>query len=406
MFGNIRGTLGNDARTQDSVFIRDRTLSIHNIRDMRKLTGSLLLIGGGADSSDFRYVTGFRAVDPVVFIRHKAERTLIVPAMEKGRALREVKKGIRVLAVSELITTRTKHPRISDWIVAYAKSHRIGHFVVSAKCPVGIVESLRRRGLSVSVFRGPIVPEREFKTRDEIHKIAAVQQAAVAALGAAINVLARCRIAKDSKLVWKGKEITAEDMRAIIAIELLRRGCSAEGTIVACGAQSADPHEEGRGPLRAHAPIILDIFPRDMQTGYWGDLTRTVVRGRASEPVRRMFAAVRAAQVAVMRAARPGVKLADLHALAQRELEGRGFRTQLVGQPSGFIHSTGHGVGLDIHEAPAIAKVKGRLRQGHVVTIEPGLYYPEVGGVRIEDTVVIGSRGAQLLARAPYRLEI
>lgn len=373
---------------------------------MRKLTGTLVLIGCAADDSDFRYVTGFEAVDPVALVTWRQERALIVPAMEKWRAQREARKGIRVFAAAELVTKRRNRTRISDWIIAYAKLRGIRSFTVSARCPAGIVDALQRRGYRVSVSREALVPKREIKTEDEVRKIAACQRAAVAALRAAIRFLSKCRIADDGTLVVKGERITSDDVRAIIALELLKRGCSGEGTIVACGAQAADPHERGRGPLRAHQPIVLDIFPRNSRTGYWGDLTRTVVRGRAPEVVRRMYRAVRAAQVAVFRAARPGASLANLHALAQRVLESHGFHTKLAGKPEGFIHGTGHGVGLDIHEAPAIAPGKGRLRRGHVVTIEPGLYYRRHGGVRIEDTVYIDQQGARLLARAPYCLEI
>lgn len=373
---------------------------------MRKLTGALLLIGGAADDSDFRHVTGFHAVDPVAFIGLGRERALIVPAMEKGRAQREAKSGVRVLAASELVTRRKARARISDWIIAYAKLRGIRSFTVSARCPAGIVEALRRRGYRVSISREALVPEREIKTEDEIRKIAASQRAAVAALRAAVRFLSKCRIANDATLVLKGKKIRAEDVRAVIVLELLKRGCSGDGTIVACGRQAADPHERGHGPLKAHQPIVLDIFPRNSRTGYWGDLTRTIVRGRAPKAVKRMYKGVRAAHAAVIRAARPGAKLADLHALAQRVLERHGFSTTLTGKPEGFIHGTGHGVGLDIHEAPAIAPVKGRLRRGHVVTVEPGLYYRRHGGVRIEDTVWIGPQGTRLLARAPYRLEI
>lgn len=373
---------------------------------MKKLTGARLLIGGAADAADFRYATGFDAVDPVVFIKFGKTATLIVSAMEKGRALRETRKGIRVIASCELVGMRKKRARLSDWIIAYARQHRIRRFVVTARCPIGIVNRIRRQGISVHVLASPPFPRRECKTPGEIKKIVHAQRAAVAALNAAIAFLRSARISRNGRLVRGNKAISAEDVRQVITIELVRHGCTADGTIVACGSQSADPHERGHGPLRAHQPIVLDIFPRHMRSGYWGDLTRTVVRGRASETVRNMYRAVLAAHHAVLRAARPGVKLARLHDVAKRELEKHGFVTNWRGTPEGFVHGTGHGVGLEIHEAPAIAPIVGALRKGHVVTIEPGLYYRRHGGVRIEDTVWIGADGAHVLARAAYKLEI
>jgi Xaa-Pro aminopeptidase len=373
---------------------------------MKKLTGALLLIGGTADGADFRYATGFEAVDPVVYIRHGRTSVLIVPPMEKGRARREAKRGVQVMASNEILPRRSARARLSDWITAYARQRRIKRFVVTARCPVGVVETLRARGFSIRVLTSAPQPARARKKPDEVRRIARAQRAAVAALKAAVAFLAQTRVAKNGALVHRGKVVTAEDVRAVIAMELLRRNCVCEGTIVACGAQSADPHERGHGPLRANTPIVVDIFPRDLRTGYWGDLTRTVVKGRASAGIREMFRAVLAAHHTVLRTARPGMGLARLHRAAQQVLEQHGFATRLEGTPEGFIHGTGHGVGLEIHEAPAIAPVKGVLKHGHVVTIEPGLYYRAHGGVRIEDTVWIGPRGGRVLARAPYRLEI
>jgi Xaa-Pro aminopeptidase len=152
----------------------------------------------------------------------------------------------------------------------------------------------------------------------------------------------------------------------------------------------------------------MDIFPQHLEHGYWGDLTRTVVRGKAPARLRRMYQAVRAAQAAALAAIRPGVKCATVHERAAAEMKRRGFATVMEGaEASGFIHGTGHGVGLSIHEEPALADgVDGRLRAGHVVTVEPGLYYPGFGGVRIEDTVVVTPGGWRYLAPCEKRLEV
>ena len=152
---------------------------------------------------------------------------------------------------------------------------------------------------------------------------------------------------------------------------------------------------------------MIDIFPRDKATGYWGDVTRTVVRGRASEPVRRMHRAVLAAQKLALAMVRPGVESAAVQRAVEDFFRGAGFETVLSppGRERGFIHSVGHGVGLDIHESPGLRNEPGRLSAGNVLTVEPGLYFPGVGGVRIEDTVAVTRTGHKILASFPKNLE-
>ena len=188
---------------------------------------------------------------------------------------------------------------------------------------------------------------------------------------------------------------------------LLDRGCSAEGTIVAAGPNGARPHDVGSGPLRAGVPIVIDVFPRDKQTGYWGDVTRTVVRGRASEPVRRMYRTVLAAQKLALSMVRPGVESAAVQRAVEDFFRESGFVTRLSppGREKGFIHSVGHGVGLDIHESPGLRNEPGTISAGNVLTVEPGLYEPGLGGVRIEDTVAVVPGGYKILASFPKKLE-
>jgi Xaa-Pro aminopeptidase len=159
--------------------------------------------------------------------------------------------------------------------------------------------------------------------------------------------------------------------------------------------------------LRADEPIVLDIFPRHGPSGYWGDMTRTVVKGTASREVVRMHRAVLDAQKRALAMIRPGVQGNSIHRAVQATLEDHGFTTGVEdGTPVGFFHGTGHGVGLDIHEAPRVSLSKDRLRAGHVITIEPGLYYPAHGGMRIEDTVVVTRDGYQRLASCTKRLHV
>ena len=210
-------------------------------------------------------------------------------------------------------------------------------------------------------------------------------------------------------LLFLGKKpLTSETVRSEIDSFLAARGYLASNTIVAGGVQGSMPHEKGSGPLRAGWPVVMDIFPRSQENGYFGDMTRTVVRGEPSRELLRMYDAVLGGQKTALSMIRDGARSRDVHAAVEEFFSGRGFETGVSdsGKPRGFIHSTGHGLGLDIHEPPRIGPGKEILREGNVVTVEPGLYYESLGGVRIEDVVVVGRGGCVNLTRCSKRFRV
>ena len=212
---------------------------------------------------------------------------------------------------------------------------------------------------------------------------------------------------RDGVLTLEGEVLTSERVKRMIAAHLLERDYLAQHTIVAGGDQGCDPHEQGHGPLRADTAIIIDIFPRSITTRYHGDLTRTVVKGEASAALRDQYGAVRAAQEEAVASIRAGVEGPAVHARVCSLFEARGYRTGAVGgRMQGFFHGTGHGLGLEIHEPPRVSKIPATLQAGNVVTVEPGLYYPSGGGVRLEDVVVVTETGCTNLVKYPKFLEI
>jgi Xaa-Pro aminopeptidase len=223
---------------------------------------------------------------------------------------------------------------------------------------------------------------------------------------AAVRCIRGAAISRSGRLLHAGRPLTSASLKELIERTLLAAQCVAEDTIVAVGPQGARPHDAGSGPLRAGVPVVIDIFPRDKETGYWGDITRTVVRGPAPPAIRRMHRAVLAAQKLALAMIRPGVEVRAVQRAVEEHFRKMGYETSLAppGRERGFIHGVGHGVGLDIHEAPGLRHESGRLRAGHVVTVEPGLYYPGIGGVRIEDTVVVTRTGHKILATFPRNL--
>ncbi|MDD2235837.1 MAG: M24 family metallopeptidase [Kiritimatiellae bacterium] len=373
----------------------------------KKLTELLLMIGIPEAQADVLYATGFLAPDEVVVYLRGKQRLLVTSPMEYLRARGEA-RNVRVISSRELILSKETVGTPTDWAEALLRRERVRRCSVPGWTPVGVVKALEARGIRVTVKPLALAEERAVKSAVELAAIRRAQRAAVSAMRAAFGALATASIDRNNTLRLDGRVLTSERLRTLIEVELLAHGCSAVGgTIASCGEETADPHGQGAGPLYAHRPIILDIFPRSRKTGYWGDMTRTVVKGTAPEEIIRMHAAVCAARRAALAMIRPGADAGAVHARVQEVFAAKGFCTKLDGKkPCGFIHSTGHGVGLDIHEAPRISTIGGTLQAGHVITVEPGLYYPGIGGVRVEDTFVVTSTGCRCLAPLPLGLSL
>ena len=225
-------------------------------------------------------------------------------------------------------------------------------------------------------------------------------------MAAAHQSLRRAEI-RDHVLWLDGEVLTSERVKKLINVALMECGCIAQHTIVAGGEQACDPHDEGSGPLPAHRSIIFDVFPRSAGTRYFADMSRTVVRGTPSPELTRLYHAVKDAQEEAITKIRDGADGAAIHQGICDRFEKAGYKTGLVnGRMQGYFHGTGHGVGLDIHEAPRISRTGSLLQEGHVVTVEPGLYYPGLGAVRIEDMVLVTKDGCRNLTNYPKVFEL
>lgn len=371
----------------------------------------ILLVGIPEQDADLEYAGGFRAPDPVVLLCKRNEKFLVVSELEHGRAERVVAArsggGTEVLTPGKLGLKGSRRSRLTNWASALLKRECLIRVRIPPSFPHGIAKTLEKRGFRLCVARETLFPERRIKTREEQKHIRASQQAAVIAMRAAVAQIGAATIERSGQLSMRGRPLTSEQVRETITKTLLTHDCFCKETIVAGGRQAADPHEIGSGPLRAHEAIVLDIFPRHLRHGYWGDLSRTVVRGKASPRLKRMYHAVKAAHAAALTRVKAGVKCKTVHNAAEEVFKKRRYTTEVRdGRETGFIHSTGHGVGLAIHEEPSVGPGDDRLRSGNIVTIEPGLYYPDIGGIRIEDTIVVTPDGWRYLVPCEKRFEI
>jgi len=359
----------------------------------------LCLVGGGADSEAVRYACGFTAPDPFIYLKKGSDHHVVVSALELGRARRNP-VPLRCHSAESLGISGKARRELAAQAGALLDELGNRRVWVSSDCPAGLVRGLEKDGFKVVLRKSPLFPERALKTKEELRFLRQAQRAAVSAMKLAMGLIADSRPGSGGELRdAEGRVLSSEQVRARIQQHLLGLGFQAEEVIVAGGDQAADPHERGRGALRAGEWIVLDIFPRSMESGYWGDITRTVMKGKPSPERKRLYQTVLRAQRAALKQVAPGVSGAEIHAGIVEAFTEAGYKTEVRnGFPEGFIHSTGHGVGLDIHEAPSVSPAGGPLQPGHVITIEPGLYYRGLGGVRIEDAVEVTETGGRVLA--------
>lgn len=364
-----------------------------------------LIVAPSDIDADMLYATKFWAGDPFIFLQQNGKRTIVLSDLEMGRGRRTAKVDEFVSfnqLEREVQGTSKQAPPYEKVLAHFLRKRGVKSATVPANFPLGYARELQDVDLATTSVL--FWPEREGKTDEELKLIGRALRITETGLKRAMEVLKASR-PKGKKLIWSGKPLTSEILRAEIDSAMLRAGGTPTNTIVAGGDQACDPHERGSGPLYANSLIILDIFPRDAKTGYWGDMTRTVVRGRASDAQRKLWEAVKEGQELALREIKDGVDGMKIHKAIQALFKKRGYPTEVRnGKNVGFFHGTGHGLGLEIHEYPRLQKVVLKDRQ--VLTVEPGLYYPGLGGVRHEDVVVVTKAGCKILSRFPKPLEI
>ena len=368
----------------------------------------LLHYAASETDADMYYATRFLAPDAFAWFRAKGKDFLVANDLEIGRA-REQSAADSVLSLTELrghaVKAGCARPTMADILATALKRHRVRRALVPDQFPVGMADALRKRGIAIESRPAPFLPERVLKTPAEVKALRDCQAATERAVAKAFARLRKAK-AKGNRVVEGTRALTAEDIKRTIDVALMEDACIAKNTIVACGDQAVDPHNRGTGPLRPNLPIVFDVFPRSAVTGYYSDMSRTVVKGKASAAARKQYAAVLEAQEMGIAMVRAGANGKDIHTSIQRRFEAQGYRTgPRNGKMEGYFHGTGHGVGLDIHEAPRVGGVDDVLPEGSVVTVEPGLYYPGVGGVRIEDMVLVRKGGCRNLTEFPKGVE-
>lgn len=379
----------------------------------------LLFYGDTYRYPDIYHAIRFLAPDPQIVLEDGEELVMLTNSLEEGRA-RKQSRATKILNVDEfgmreLDASGAKPTETAAAVIErFLASRGLTRVTVPSYFPLGLADALRGKGVQLDIADG-LEGRRRAKRDDEIVALEMSQRATEEAWTLGVDAIARSAPGPDGVLVLDGAPLTAERVRAIVESALLERGCLAESTIIAPGPQAADPHMIGSGPIHASEAVVMDIFPQHKESRYWADMTRTVSKGTPSPEIVRMYEVVRHAQDAGIAALRPGITGQEVHELVQDIVFAAGYDTLRPGQKHdatdpvtrGFIHGTGHGVGLEIHEAPRVGRGgTSPLAVGDVVTVEPGIYDPAIGGVRLEDMLVITANGSRNLTRAPRQLVV
>jgi Xaa-Pro aminopeptidase len=367
-----------------------------------------LIYASSEESADMLYATKFAAPDPFLFLQQRGKRAIVLSDLEIDRGKKQaiVDEVLSFSAIERPLEKRLKKkPTIQETIAHFLRQRRIRRAEVPADFPLGLAHQLANRKITLNPVEGLFWSDREFKTPEEIKQIEQAIRITEIGLARGIEVLKAAEVRPKRRLRWAGQWLTSEILRGEIESAIVRAGGVPINTIVTGGEQACNPHERGSGPLLANSLIILDVFPRDAKTGYYGDLTRTLVRGRASENQRKLWHAVLDGQRYALENIRVGESGRMLQEKVAEMFAANGYRTEIrEGRWVGFFHGLGHGLGLEIHESPRIARTD--FKRGQVLTVEPGLYFPGLGGVRHEDDGVVTEKGFKVLSRFPKELEV
>jgi Xaa-Pro aminopeptidase len=367
---------------------------------------AFLMVSESVHNANMYYATKFAAPDPFAFIQTMSKKILLVSQMEYERARKEsIVKDVRSLLDYGM---REKLSEFKDADRAFVHAlkrffeeeqiHKIG---VPRDFPAFLFDQLRSLGFYVTLIDKVIERAREVKTPEEIAYIEKAQLACEEAMKQAREVIKGCR-EKNGLLFKNGVALTSEKIRSLIEVKLAELGCSAEGTIVASGKQASDPHCSGYGYITSNSLVVVDIFPRLKKERYYADMTRTFLTGEPKREFEEMYNSVLKAQNLALKLIKPGATGREIHNAVCDSFAEAGYKSLRDGKISrGFLHSTGHGIGLSVHEMPSLNETGDVLKEGNVITVEPGLYDPDIGGVRIEDLVVVTKNGFKNLTRFP-----
>jgi len=375
---------------------------------------ALLIYADSFRSADMRHAVPLGVPDPFLFAEQNGSRHVFVSSMEAARVRELGLFDVHVpeeLGSDELMASGIDRRELDAQLALRAVgSLGLKRASVPANFPVWLADRLRAGGVELDVDQELFDDRRRVKTEAQLAGMRRAQRAAEAAMDACRVLLRRAEIDGD-ELLLDGEQLTVERVKADLNLVFAAHDTTADEYIVAPGAQGAVGHDMGSGPIRPNTPLVVDIFPRDNATAVYTDMTRTFVVGDVPGDVREWHRLCKEALDAAVADIRAGVEARSVFDHTCDIFEAAGEPTQRTKKPgeelaNGFFHGLGHGVGLEVHEAPSMGRLANKtLVAGDVVTVEPGLYRAGYGGVRLEDIVLVTDGGAEVITEYPYDLE-
>lgn len=375
---------------------------------------ALLLWGDSERNPALRHEVPISVGDPFMLVEDRGRTWILSSDLERERlaGCRPDAELVDIgqLGFHELIENGLSYRELDvEFASRLAAQIGITEAIVEFELPFAIAERLRADGIALRIDEDAVTERRRRKSTHELAGIRRAQYAAEAAMRTAATLLARAEVDGDRLLLDRGR-LTAERIRAAMRDAAWEAGAVLPPEVIVASVWQGHGHEPGNGPLPARLPIVIDVWPQDTETACWADMTRTfVVGGEPPGEVRRQEELVRRALDDAYAAVRPGVTGRELHAHTCDLFEAAGYPTQRTsrsdGSEEGFQFSLGHGVGLQVHEAPAVGRTGSEpLVAGDVLAIEPGLWRNDVGSVRLEDLILVTDEGYELLTDFPYGL--
>jgi Xaa-Pro aminopeptidase len=376
---------------------------------------AILLYGDTIRYPALRHEVPLQVLDPLLFVARDGGSSVMTTSLDAARIARELPAAEVVtadeLGFHELVEQgMTGEQAELETTVRALRRWGIEAAVVPPDLPVAVADRLRGEGIAIDVDARAVHARRRVKTPAELAGIQRAQRAAEAGMSVAEELI-RNTERSGGRLQRDGEPLTAEQVRGAIRAACAAAGAPAPVDIIVSSALSGGGHDPGSGPLPADLPIVIDVWPRDEESGCWADMSRTFVAGQVTGEVAAVREVVREALEAARSAARPGISGRALYDIAAEIIERAGHPTQRTSSPGetlthGFYFSLGHGVGLEVHEPPILGLAGHEpLVAGDVVAIEPGIEGLEgIGGVTFEDLLLITEDGSETLTEYPYEL--